>query len=65
VGWALGVATGIGTIAVLAVMLLQSMTNIIDEAPMLEIIAGGFIGVAIVGLLILCRADVRAAFGRA
>jgi hypothetical protein len=46
-------------------MLLQSMTNIIDEAPMLEIIAGGFIGVAIVGLLILRRADVRAAFGRA
>jgi uncharacterized membrane protein YeaQ/YmgE (transglycosylase-associated protein family) len=65
VGWALGVATGIGTIAVLAVMLLQSMTNMIDEAPMLEIIAGGFIGVAIVGLLILRRADVRAAFGRA
>jgi hypothetical protein len=32
---------------------------------MLEIIAGGFIGVAIVGLLILRRADVRAAFGRA
>jgi hypothetical protein len=64
-GWALGVATGIGTIAVLAVMLLQEMTNLIDEAPMLEIIAGGFIAVAVVGLLILRRPDVRAAFGRA
>ena len=48
--WLLGVVVGVATIATLSVMLLQEMTNIIDEAPMLEIISGGIIGVSVIGL---------------
>jgi uncharacterized membrane protein YeaQ/YmgE (transglycosylase-associated protein family) len=62
--WPLGVGIGIATIVVLSLMLLQEMTNIIDEAPMLEIMSGGIIGVAVVGLIVLRRPEVRAAFGR-
>jgi hypothetical protein len=63
--WLLGLVVGVATIVVMAVMLMQEMTNIIDEAPMLEIISGGIIGVAVIGLFLLRRPDVRAVFGRA
>ena len=63
--WVLGVVVGVATIATLSVMLLQEMTNIIDEAPMLEIISGGIIGVSVIGLWLLRRPDVQVAFGRA
>ena len=62
--WPLGIVVGVATIATLAVMLLQEMTNIIDEAPMLEIISGGIIGVSVIGLILLRRPDVQVAFGR-
>jgi len=63
--WALGVVMGVATIAILSVMLLQEMTNIIDEAPMLEIISGGIIAVSVIGLWLLRRPEVQVAFGRA
>ncbi|HYH91894.1 MAG TPA: hypothetical protein VD763_01955 [Candidatus Saccharimonadales bacterium] len=64
-GWALGVVVGAGTVVTMVLMLFNEMTNLIDEAPMLEIIAGGIIAVALVGLLLLRKSDVQAAFGRA
>jgi hypothetical protein len=64
-GWVVGLIVAVGTIATFVPMLFNEMTNVIDEAPMLEIIAGGFMGVAIIGLYILLQPPARAVFGRA